>query len=101
MAKYSSNMLAGIFGMSERGMISHLNELIDDSMLIEYKGRYQVTDSGLEHAEIAQNCPKMVVNTRQWKEEALTGVRVERSKKSHFPVSERSEIDNAVIPKGC
>ena len=99
MACYSSNMLAGIFGISESGMLSHLNELIDDCMLVEYKGRYQVTDSGLEHAEIAQNCPKMVVNTKAWREEALTGIRAE--KKGQFVVSKRSDIDRDVLPKGC
>jgi len=95
MMNYTADTLAMFCRSTENHILTIIDELIADNLLHCNKGRYFVTDSGLECARISQNSPKFRVNTRQWKEEALTGIYTKGGK------SYKSEIDRAVLPKGC
>ena len=94
MMNYNADTLAMLCRSTEKYILTVIDELIKDNLLHRFKGQLFVTDSGLEHARISQNSPKFLVNTRQWKDEALMGIYVKGG------VSHKSEIENAVIPKG-
>ena len=99
MANYTADTIAMLNKTTERQILTVLTELINCQMLHRFKGTYQVTDAGLEYARVSQTSPKMPVNTKQWKNEALMGLTTKQC--GQFIVSEQSAIKRAVIPKGC
>ncbi len=98
MANYTADTIAMLNKTTEKAILSVLGELIDCQMLHRFKGTYQVTDAGLEYARVSQTSPKMPVNTKQWKDEALTGLTTRQC--GQFIVSEKSDIKRAVMVKG-
>ena len=97
--RYYTDMMAFIFKMSELDMQEVLDELMRDSLLIRAKKRYHLTDEGIDRVVVAQSDSRLLVNSKEWKNEALTGIYTKRC--GQFVVSEQSEIEKAVIPKKC
>lgn len=70
-------------------------------LITTHRGEYLVTDQGVNYYEAAKRNPHGMVkgaDVFRWKEEALTGLIQNRSKKSKLMISGRSEITNGVLP---
>ena len=75
--------------------------LRERSYITTHKGEYLVTEDGRGFYDAAKRNPDGMVNIAdlyKWKQEVLTGMVEQRSRKSKFTVTEKSEIDRAALP---
>lgn len=86
-------------GMTKAELRPVFYDMMDENLIVKVKRRYLITDDGLEVLAVAESDPRLPINTRIWKEEALTGITTRSF--GNATISERSDITNAVIPKGC
>lgn len=78
-----------------------LQWLWKNDMVSTYKGEYIVTDQGINYYEAARRNPHGMVKGAdifRWKEEVLTGLVEKKSKKSRLLISEKSDVENGVLP---
>lgn len=75
-----------------------IRELVENKLIIEVAGGFAATQEGRDFAkDIAKN-PSANNSPVKFREEALTGMRVAKSKTSGYRVTRRSEISSAVLP---
>jgi len=95
--KLTADGIAAFARISREELREAIQWTMRQQLVYRHKGQYRVTTLGDEWLEDQGLADKQMKSLYVWKDEALSGVRCIRSRRTGFLVSRESTIDHAVI----